>query len=606
MSGSLNVTNMANAAASSYRGTEDERVLRASIRRLDGSDELAEVPRRTVLASRLEGAALPRFLPPRAAHADERSRALSADDGPLLLEGEEAAERAAANVALVAVAAAGLDFGEFTRLVKDIVAHQEARTAEALATAEVAAAAFERFDADRSGGIDPQELSAALSAMGVPGDAATVRQAIAAYGEGHRALNVAEFTTLARGVIAAQKTEAALAGLTAASYRAAFDRFDADTSGTIEAKELQPALAALMPGRTFALDEVVKIMSTYETVRRAAGAGAAAEAAAEAAAAAAGLDLPAFTALVRDVIAFEEAKKAEALATPAKINAAFDRVDGDKSGTIDARELAAALDAMGVPGDAGHVRAAIRRYGGGARANLGRAEFARLTRELLAHQQTEAALAKIPTAAYKQAFDRFDTDKSGTIEEGELGRALAVLMPGRPNDERETAKILAKYRQRVGAPAPAVGAAATPACAAAGAAAGAGAAPSRRRRMRRRRRRRRAGVSPTLLRSSRRAPAAAPTSPRRRRVRRRRWCRARRRRRPASTWRCRRSRTGRRPTWRGPMRGGRRSRGTTASRSTTSGRSTRASSRISRRSCASGCARRRARRRRRRRRERRG
>ena len=108
--------------------------------------------------------------------------------------------------------------------------------------------------------------------MGVPGDAATVRQAIAAYGEGHRALNVAEFTTLARGVIAAQKTEAALAGLTAASYRAAFDRFDADTSGTIEAKELQPALAALMPGRTFALDEVVKIMSTYETVRRAAGA----------------------------------------------------------------------------------------------------------------------------------------------------------------------------------------------------------------------------------------------------------------------------------------------------------------------------------------------
>ena len=462
MSGSTNLTNLSRAAASSYRGTEDERVLRASIRRLDGSDELAEVPRRTVLASRLEGAALPRFLPPRAAHADERSRALSADDGPLLLEGEEAAERAAANVALVAVAAAGLDFGEFTRLVKDIVAHQEARTAEALATAEVAAAAFERFDADRSGGIDPQELSAALSAMGVPGDAASVRQAIAAYGEGHRALNVAEFTTLARGVIAAQKTEAALAGLTAASYRAAFDRFDADTSGTIEAKELQPALAALMPGRTFALDEVVKIMSTYDTVRRAAGAGAAAkaEAAAEAAAAAAGLDLPAFTALVRDVIAFEEAKKAEALATPAKINAAFDRVDKDKSGTIDARELAAALGAMGVPGDAGHVRAAIRRYGGGARANLGRAEFARLTRELLAHQQTEAALAKIPTAAYKQAFDRFDTDKSGTIEEGELGRALAVLMPGRPNDERETAKILAKYRQRVGAPAPAAAAAA--------------------------------------------------------------------------------------------------------------------------------------------------
>ena len=483
MSGSLNVTNISHAAASSYRGTEDERVLRASIRRLDGSDELAEVPRRTVLASRLEGAALPRFLPPRAAHADERSRALSADDGPLLLEGEEAAERAAANVALVAVAAAGLDFGEFTRLVKDIVAHQEARTAEALATAEVAAAAFARFDADRSGGIDPQELSAALSAMGVPGDAASVRQAIAAYGEGHRALNVAEFTTLARGVIAAQKTEAALAGLTAASYRAAFDRFDADTSGTIEAKELQPALAALMPGRTFGLDEVVKIMSTYETVRRAAGAGAAAkaEAAAEAAAAAAGLDLPAFTALVRDVIAFEEAKKAEALATPAKINAAFDRVDRDKSGTIDARELAAALGAMGVPGDAGHVRAAIRRYGGGARANLGRAEFARLTRELLAHQQTEAALAKIPTAAYKQAFDRFDTDKSGTIEEGELGRALAVLMPGRPNDERETAKILAKYRQRVGAPAPAAAAAtaAVPTPVAAGASAAAAApAPS--------------------------------------------------------------------------------------------------------------------------------
>ena len=540
MSGSPNLTNVARAAASSYRGTEDERVLRASIRRLDGSDELAEVPRRTVLASRLEGAALPRFLPPRAAHADERNRALSADDGPLLLEGEEAAERAAANVALVAVAAAGLDFGEFTRLVKDIVAHQEARTAEALATAEVAAAAFERFDADRSGEIDPQELSAALSAMCVPGDAASVRQAIAAYGEGHRALNVAEFTTLARGVIAAQKTEAALAGLTAASYRAAFDRFDADTSGTIEAKELQPALAALMPGRTFALDEVVKIMSTYETVRHAAGA-----AAKEAA-----------------------PRRAAAAARPAGVHRARERRDRLRGsrGAQDARQDQRGVRSRRQGQVRDHRRASSRRRSarwaccgrgpargdrryGGARARTS----ARRVRSADAQPrlpQTGRPPA-IPTAAYKQAFDRFDTDKSGTIEE--FRRALAVLMPGRPNDERETAKIpqstgsggRAGTDGGCGDAGVRGGGCGGGGCGCGGPAGGGGCGGA-------------GAVAVPYHRLFSDHPGGAagrrPGLPAPAAVRRRRWCRARRRRRPASTWRCRRSRTGRRPTWRGPMR----------------------------------------------------
>ena len=87
-----------------------------------------------------------------------------------------------------------------------------------------------------------------------------------------------------------------------------------------------------------------------------------------------------------------EATEAGGLGRPAKMNAGSDRVDRAKSGTIDAGELGAARGAMGVPGDAGHVRAAIRRYGGGARANLGRAEFARLTRELAELRKAHVAL----------------------------------------------------------------------------------------------------------------------------------------------------------------------------------------------------------------------
>ena len=70
-------------------------------------------------------------------------------------------------------------------------------------------------------------------------------------------------------------------------------------------------------------------------------------------------------------------------------------------------------------------------------------------------QQTEAALAKIPTAAYKQAFDRFDTDKSGELEYKELnlmlrkqgaGASQANLkrMAGKQKDTGRGAKVTAK------------------------------------------------------------------------------------------------------------------------------------------------------------------
>ena len=90
--------------------------------------------------------------------------------------------------------------------------------------------------------------------------------------------------------------------------------------------------------------------------------------------------------------------------------------------------LSRALDAMGVPGDTDHVRAAIAKYGEAlgnrAQGRINAEEFAKLTRDLVAAQQTERALAALAPESYKQAFDRFDTDRSGTIDAAELARAL--------------------------------------------------------------------------------------------------------------------------------------------------------------------------------------
>ena len=197
--------------------------------------------------------------------------------------------------------------------------------------------------------------------------------------------------------------------LNAAQVETAFRRYDTRGEGRIAATDLRRAVELLgvrpdAPAAKAALDRYGGGVAPAGAARR-------------------GLNLEEFTTLVRDVVSYQEQQTAAGLATPDRVESAFRRFDTNNSGSIDARELAAALPQMGIP--AHHVQAAMTKYGQGKQ--LDRAEFAHLTRDLIAAQQTEAALAAMTAEAYRTAFDRFDTDRSGTIDARELRRALDAM-----------------------------------------------------------------------------------------------------------------------------------------------------------------------------------
>ena len=279
-------------------------------------------------------------------------------------------------------------------------------------TAEAYRTAFDRFDTDRSGTIDARELRRALDAMGVKhAGASGIIDRYDVHDARAPTLDLAEFTNLVKEVVAAQMESAALEQLTAARLSATFNQLDADKSGSLDVGELRKALDLL--GVHVDLAGARDVMAKYEGGARQQ---------------ARGLNIGEFTTLVRDVVAFQEQQTAATLTTVERCAVAFNRFDTDRSGFIEGRELSRALDAMGVPGDTDHVRAAIAKYGEAlgnrAQGRINAEEFAKLTRDLVAAQQTERALAALAPESYKQAFDRFDTDKSGTIDAAELARAL--------------------------------------------------------------------------------------------------------------------------------------------------------------------------------------
>ena len=75
-----------------------------------------------------------------------------------------------------------------------------------------------------------------------------------------------------------------------------------------------------------------------------------------------GLNLDEFAALVRDLIVWQEGRTADELVTSGRAAAAFKKADVDASGRISSRELAAALEEMGVEGTHAHVKEAIEKY----------------------------------------------------------------------------------------------------------------------------------------------------------------------------------------------------------------------------------------------------
>ena len=310
--------------------------------------------------------------------------------------------------------ARGLNIGEFTTLVRDVVTHQEKETALKLATDDVVERAFVKFDTDRSGRIEGKELSRALDAMGVPGDREHVAAAIAAYGEGNKSLDRAEFAKLARDLIAKQATESALAKLTPQAYRTAFDRFDTDRSGTIDADELQRALDSMGVKHAGAS----AILQRYDQHD------------------APSLDLTEYSDLVRDLISYQQ-RQLLPQAGAERVRQMFAHHDASKLAAIDMKELRPTLEKLGLKVDAEDVRTLIARYDvGGAPLRKSNAELldglAELMRKhpvLRLEVRSEAALAdepatSLPMDRVRAAFATYDVDNSGTIDLRELRPAL--------------------------------------------------------------------------------------------------------------------------------------------------------------------------------------
>ena len=335
-------------------------------------------------------------------------------------------------------------------------------------------AAFERFDTNKSGKLDFKELRGALTAMGLEVGqerAAAILQEYDADGSGLMELN--EFEQLVasqRGLslkalqmrhatdretsAAALQYERAIGeALGAADVRAAFERFDTNKSGTLDPKELRGAL------KTVGLDpteqQAAALLKKYD--QRGNGT----------------LTPPEFAALVAayrrvrlDGLGVENAKLRAQLArgtssVPMDVQASFERYDAARSGTLDAKELRAALKALGLDLSSKATATQLQKHDANGNGLTEPAEFGALvgalratplellTTELAAARaQLGAARGKVP-ADVRAAFERFDTDKNGKLEYKELRGALQAA--GLHADAKAAASLLAEFdRDRSG------------------------------------------------------------------------------------------------------------------------------------------------------------
>lgn len=222
--------------------------------------------------------------------------------------------------------------------------------------------AFDKLDKNASGGIDSVELKRGLASLGMDSHSAHAEAILARY-TAHQTIDVKTFATLVRDVHLL---------LT----------FDADGSGTLDAKELRPALAKL--GLNVTQEHAENILRSWDHDRSGK------------------LDLMEFTDLVRSL-------------------QTFCKFDQDGSGDIDVAELRPALRRLGLPADTATANAVLRWYDSDSSGRIELPEFAVLARDLT-------------------VFTTFDVDHSGTLDAKELLPALTKL--GLAASADEVAQIL--------------------------------------------------------------------------------------------------------------------------------------------------------------------
>lgn len=195
-----------------------------------------------------------------------------------------------------------------------------------------------------------------------------------------------------------------------------FHRFDRNHTHTIDTSELRQALYAL--GLVADQKETMAILNKYDANRDGV------------------LEFDEFKRLVVELRNFHALGNDEVL----RVFLAFDR---DRSGSIDRRELAAALDELGLATDSRQAGDILSRYDTDNSGALELPEFRTLVGELRRFQAAAHASSGEPHDEIHQLFERYDTDYSGDIDPAELFRALNDL--GLASSSSEAALILDKY-----------------------------------------------------------------------------------------------------------------------------------------------------------------
>ena len=252
-------------------------------------------------------------------------------------------------------------------------------------------ASFLRHDTNHSGKLDFKELRAALRDLGVRSDE---REAVRILQEhdrnGNGLLELSEFTTLVRkldvtGQEAAPRPSGGGSGggsgnsgvggwfgfgssskWTDADVRRAFQKYDANSSGRLDYKELRAALQDL--GLRHDSDEAVRVLQQFDR----SGDGL--------------LSLDEFGKLVRQLA--DGAAPSSSLASGGRrwsdgdVRAAFVRFDANRSGKLDHRELRAALRELGIDADEREAANVLQRYDANANGRMDLGEFTSLVRQL--------------------------------------------------------------------------------------------------------------------------------------------------------------------------------------------------------------------------------
>ena len=335
--------------------------------------------------------------------------------------------------------------------------------------------AFNRFDTDRSGDIDRYELEKALRELGMSATPSQVAQVLKRYDtqKSDGKLDLYEFEALVKDLERYQ-SGGSLGGGGQARFdpnridpkvKAAFERFDADRNGTIDAGELREALRNL--GVSADGSQAVAILKRYDADRSG------------------GIELVEFARMVHDLIDYQGGGTGDGEITH-EIKRVFAEFDTDRSGTIDAKELARCLQMLGIETNDSQANAILRQYDADGNRTLDLREFARLVKDIRNFQEgggsdavrkqlqrqdvlhlfrshrnaldelfyAYALEADDSFGAYatgydtaeadiRAAFAEYDRDASGGIDSSELVGALAKL--GLQASSQQAIKVLARY-----------------------------------------------------------------------------------------------------------------------------------------------------------------